>query len=442
VADPSTGSSARASAGAYGRILVVHGRLSRMWFALPVVLGVDLTLALNRGLPWRGELAWCIESLAPALLLLAPFVAGVGAWQARRDAATDRSGLLRACAHGSRQIAAQISVGSLLVAGTHLLVLLSLAGISLHTARIGTWPVGAVLVQLVAFPAFLALGYLVGHAVDHVVAPILAAVAVMALGYTDYLTRLPLGFLGDGTTGTLLGYHQSVLAVVGRVAWCAAITVLCLLSATQRFAAGEGRPAGWVTATVLLGLAATALLARPQVWQFAPGSLTADRCAGERPRTCTLPAYADLLPRTAGIVTRTAHLLESTGALGIPLTYVGWWPTVPPSLPTVSVAQPGTADRPAAALVIAADVVAPTNCPQWRSNDDLGPAVTAQGLVLSWLVRQDPELGPGAGSELSGVDDRAFGRLSAAIQRVWVGRATTALAACRFADLPALPSGP
>ncbi|MDP9221510.1 MAG: hypothetical protein M3P23_13375, partial [Actinomycetota bacterium] len=229
MADSSARSSALASAGAYGRILVVQGRLSRMWFALPVVLGVDLTLALGRGLPWRGELAWCIESIAPAVLLLAPFVAGVGAWQARRDAATDRNGLLRACARGSRHVAAQIAVGSLLVAGTHLLVLLGLAGISLHTARIGTWPVGSVLVQLVAFPAFLALGHLVGHAVDHAVAPILAAVAATALGYTDYLTRLPLGFLGDGTTGTLLGYHQSALAVVGRVAWCTAVTALCLL---------------------------------------------------------------------------------------------------------------------------------------------------------------------------------------------------------------------
>ena len=27
-------------------------------------------------------------------------------------------------------------------------------------------------------------------------------------------------------------------------------------------------------------------------------------------------------------------------------------------------------------------------------------------------------------------------------QREWVGRATTALATCRFADLPAFPSGP
>jgi hypothetical protein len=122
---------------------------------------------------------------------------------------------------------------------------------------------------------------------------------------------------------------------------------------------------------------------------------------------------------------------------------VGWWPTVSPSLATVSVAQPGTADQPAAAVVIAADVIAPTSCPQWRGNDDLGPAVTARGLVLGWLVRQDPRLGDaGAGSAASGVDGGAFARLSAAAQRDWVGRATTALATCRFADLPALPSGP
>jgi hypothetical protein len=190
-------------------------------------------------------------------------------------------------------------------------------------------------------------------------------------------------------------------------------------------------------------LAAGALVARPQVWQFAPGSLTADRCTGERPRTCTLPAYASLLPRTAGIVTRTARLLQSTGAQGIPSTYVGWWPTVAPSLATVSVAQPGTAHQPAAAVVIAADVVAPTSCPQWRGSDDLGPAVAAQGLVLGWLARQDPGLGAaGAGSAGSGVDAAAFGRLSAVTQRDWVGRATTALATCRFADLPALPSAP
>jgi hypothetical protein len=428
---------------AWRRIVVVQAQLSKMWLVLPVVLGVDLTFALGRGLPWRGELAWCIESMAPAVLLLAPFVAGVGAWQSRRDTATDRAGLLRAAAHGSRHVVAQIATGAVLVAGTHLLVLLALSGISVRTARIGPWPVGAVLVQLAAVPAFLAVGYLVGHAVDHAVAPILAAAVALALGYVDYLTPLPFGFLDDGTTGTLLGYHQSAMAVFGRVAWCTAVTVLCLLPATRRFAAGRGRPAGWVTAAVLLVLAAGALVARPQVWQFAPGSLTADRCTGERPRTCTLPAYASLLPRTAGIVTRTARLLESTGAQGIPSTYVGWWPTVPPSLATVSVAQPGTAHQPAAAVVIAADVVAPTSCPQWRGNDDLGPAVAAQGLVLGWLARQDPALGAaGAGSAGSDVGGGAFGRLSAATQRDWVGRATTALATCRFADLPALPTGP
>ena len=388
------------------RLLLVQARLTRIWFVLPVVVGLDVTVAVDRGLPWRGELAWCIESMAPAILLLAPFLAGVGAWQALRDNATDHSGLLRRCRRGQRHVVAEIAVGAALAGAAHLLVLVVLAGVSLSTARIGSWPVGAALVQLAAFPAFVALGYLVGHVVDHAVAPVLAAFLALALAYCDYLTRLPLGFLSDGVTGTLLGYRQSTLAVAGRLAFCAAVTVLCARAAMTHFAGGRARPVVTVIAAVTLVAATAAVGARPEVWRFTPGTLTADRCLGERPRTCTLPDYAPLLPRTARLVSRTAELLESAGARGGPTTYVGWWPTVAPAVATVSVAQPGTADQPALPLVIAADVVAPTSAAVARPAD-LTPAVAAQAVVLAWLVQQDPELGRGSGDPAAGtgVDD-------------------------------------
>jgi hypothetical protein len=404
---------------------------------VPELVAIDLMVASDRGLPWRGELAWAVDSMAPAVLLMAPFLAGVGAWQALQDRRTDRAGLLRACPFGVRHGWLRIATAALVGVAVHAAVLAGITLVSRHTAQIGGWPVGAAAVQLAAIPAFVALGAAVGAVVDHSLAVLMAALLALGLGYADLLTRLPLGFLGDGTTGTLLGYGQSGLGVAGRLTWCAGGTIGAGLVGSRGFA----RSPRWVLAlgvvVVLLTTGACATAARPTIWNLRPGTQTATRCQGELPRTCVVPAYGFLLPRTSRLVTRTASLLASARARGGPTTYVGWWPAATPSAATVTVISPGRAAEPAAADLVAGDVVAPRSCPQWRTGQDLDAANAAQRLVLAWLAAQDPELGPAAGAESSDDDLIAFRKLPAAAQRDWVGSAATRLATCRFAELVA-----
>lgn len=416
---------------------MVQARLTSIWFVVPVLVAIDVMVAADRGLPWRGELAWAVDSMAPAILLMAPFLAGVGAWQAVQDRRTDRDGLLRACPFGARHWWLRITTAALVGVALHAAVLLGITLISLRTAQIGGWPVGAASVQLAAIPAFVALGAAVGAVVDHALAAVMAALLALGLGYADLLTRLPLGFLGDGTTGTLFGYGQSGLGVAGRLIWCTGVTIGVGLVGARGFARSRRWVPAVAAAVALLITGACVTAARPNIWNLRPGAQTATRCQGDQPRTCVVPAYGSLLPRTARVVTRTASLLASAGAQSAPTTYVGWWPTAPTTAATVSVVRPGTAAEPAAADLIAADVVAPRSCPQWRTGQDLEAATAAQRLILAWLADQDPELGPAAGAESSDGDVVALGRLPAAAQRDWVGSAATRLATCRFTELVA-----
>jgi hypothetical protein len=316
-------------------------------------------------------------------------------------------------------------------------VLAACAAVSLGTAHVGGWPVGPVLIQLAAFPAFTGLGYVIGWFVDHPVGPLLAAAIALLAAYTDYGNyRWPLGFMSDGGEGSWVGQQPDSWAVLGRLAWCTALSGLAVLAASWRFAAASGRWIQVVVLTALLVFAVRAVQTHPRVWTDRNPAPLADHCTGEQPRVCVLRDYAGLAGRTARIVDRTAALLRSAGARGLPETYVGWWPSAAPPGNEVFVVRPGTAYEPAAPLLIASDVVAPTACPQWQTGEDLDRVSSAQQLVLTWLVRQDPSLSGRKHVTPSGADVNAFLRLPDEQQRVRVAALATAMATCRFSDLP------
>ena len=270
-----------------------------------------------------------------------------------------------------------------------------LGGVSLRTASVGGWPVGPVLVQLAAFPAFTALGYLIGWSVDHIVGtPVAAAVALLA-AYTDYGNeRWPLGFVTGGGTGSFAGQHPDLGAVLGRLAFCAGVTGLALLATTWLFGAGRSRWVAAVAGTALLIYGGYAVQAHPEIWVEQVPAPAADHCVGARPRVCVLPDFAGLAGRAARIADGASALLRSTGATGLPDTYVGWFPGVPPG-DVVTIFDPETAYQPASAVVILGDVVAPKSCPQWYSGVDLDRESAAEQVVLTWLVEQDPSLSGG-----------------------------------------------
>lgn len=422
--------------GARRRIVAVVLRSPAVWAVLPVVVGLDVMVALGRHAGWRGELDSLAESLAPVLMLLSPFLAGLGAWLARQDRALDASGLLRSCAQGRRHIALRVTVAAALPASLHLLVLTVLGWVSLRTASVGGWPVGPVLAQLAAFPAFTAVGYLIGWYVDHIVGtPMAAAVALLA-AYTDYGNeRWPLGFVTGGGTGSFAGQHPDLRAVLGRLAFCAAVTGLALLATTWLFGAGRSRWIGAAAGTALLLVGGRAVQGHPEIWVEQVPAPASDHCVGARPRVCVLPDFASLADRVARIADRASALLRSTGATGLPDTYVGWFPAAPPG-DVVTIFDPETAYQPASALVILGDVVAPKSCQQWYSGVDLDRESSAEQVVLTWLVEQDPSLSGGLRVPHAGADVAGFLRRSATEQRARVAELATSLATCRFADLP------
>jgi hypothetical protein len=369
-------------------------------------------------------------------MLLAPFLAGLGAWLARQDRALDASGLLRSCARGRRHIPLRVAAAAALPAGLHLLVLCVLGIVSLRTASVGGWPVGPVLVQLAAFPAFCALGYAIGWYVDHLVGPLVAAGVALLAAYTDYGNeRWPLGFITGGGTGSLAGHHPDPRAVLGRIAFCAAVTVFALLMATWVFAASRS---WWAQAAACFGLlvfGVQAVQAHPEIWVEQVPAPVRDHCVGEAPRICVLPDFAGLAGRAARIADRAAALVRSTGATGLRDTYVGWFPGAPPG-DVVTVFDQNTAYQPAGSLVIVGDVVAPKSCPQWYSGVDLDRESAAEQVVLTWLVGRDPSLSGGEQVPHAGADLAGFRRRTPAEQRARVAELATALSTCRFADLP------
>lgn len=422
------------------QIASVALRSRAVWFVLPVFLGLDVMVACSRGAGWRGELSSLSEAIAPVVMLFSPFLAGVGAWSARQDRSLDASGLLRSCAEGRRHIAVRVVVAAGVPAALHLLVLTVLGAISLMTARVGGWPVGPLLVQVAAFPAFTAMGYGIGWFVDHLVGPLLAAAVALLAAYGDYgSSRWPLGLISDGGTGSWVSQQPDRLAVLGRLAFCVAVSGLAVLAAGSAFAAGRAR---WIQVTACAGLllfGARVAQTHPRIWTERVPAPVADHCTGERPRVCVLPDYAGLAARAARIADRTAMLLRSTGAEGLPDTFVGWFPAVDPTANSLTIFDPETAYQPAESLVIVGDVVAPTGCPQWRTGVDLDHVGAAEQIVLTWLVGQDPGLAGGKGVTHAGADVNGFLRRSPEQQRARVAELATELATCRFADLP--PTG-
>ncbi|MFL6098941.1 MAG: hypothetical protein ACJ71T_03190 [Actinomycetales bacterium] len=375
------------------RIATVALHSPAVWLVLPVFLGLDVMVALSRGAGWRGELSSLVEAIAPVVMLFSPFLAGLGAWSARQDRALDVSGLLRSCAEGRRHLAVRVSVAAGVPAVLHLLVLMVLGAVSLTTAHVGGWPIGPLLVQFAAFPAFTALGYLIGWFVDHLVGLLVAAAVALLAAYTDYGSpRWPLGFISDGGSGSFISRHPDDLAVLGRLTFCVAVSGLALLAACSTFAAGRSR---WIQLSACAGLllfGVRVVQTHPLVWTPRAPIPVADHCTGERPQVCVLPDYAGLAERAAHIADRTAVLLRSTGASGLPDTFVGWFPSVPPAENTLTIFDPETAYQPAESLVIMGEVVAPSGCPQWRTGVDLDDVGAAEQIVLTWLVGQDPGL--------------------------------------------------
>jgi hypothetical protein len=98
--------------------------------------------------------------------------------------------------------------------------------------------------------------------------------------------------------------------------------------------------------------------------------------------------------------------------------------------------QPGTAYAVPPALLVVSDIVAPKSCGQWHTGTDLDREGAAEQIVLTWLVQQDPDLAGGRPVSHAGADVQGFQRRSPDQQRARVATLATALATCRFAELP------
>ncbi|WP_142157215.1 hypothetical protein [Cellulomonas sp. SLBN-39] len=177
-----------------------------MWAALATI-AAEISVALQRGMQWRGDLVWTVDWVPVAFIIVGPVVAGLAAID---TALTVQGGSHLFKRPVTRTPAFAVTLAYAAVIGTaHLVVV---AGVLVVSAP----PVGdpgvvlAIMVQLAMLTLFAAIGTTLGRFVGVVMAGALGALSVFALLFFasapgDGLALLEFG----GATLPRIGYAYS-----------------------------------------------------------------------------------------------------------------------------------------------------------------------------------------------------------------------------------------
>lgn len=415
---------------------------SRMWWALPAAAGLLIFAATDRGAPWRGELAWGIEFVGAIHLFVLPVFAATAAWDGIPW------GRLESLALAPRRRVAPLLWLATTAAPALLLQLLACAAIavtSLTAGHIGTTPWLPMLNQLLAVVVAASVGLAVGFRWPRLPALLAAFTVLFIATAADYGSYLPLGLMGDGSTGTLVGLHPDPANQLLRALFSIAVIACAVLAMQPRQTPGATRgtvrhpthrQVAWCAAITFVAIACVGLAARPD--SYLPGApLEATSCTRATPTFCTLPEWSSSRAEGARRIALARAVLDRWGVQGGPETYVAWWPTAPKNVASVRLIRPDFATKLVPVQDTVMDVIAPQDCAFWSAQT--APRLDAQVAreALTYLaIRSEPRLGTASEPV---VPMSVFLQLPADQQAAYVRQAATALAACQPDQVPPLP---
>ncbi|TFH72120.1 hypothetical protein [Cellulomonas sp. HD19AZ1] len=369
-----------------------------LWAALATI-AAEMSVALQRGMQWRGDLIWTVDWVPVSFIIVGPVVAGLAAIDTA-SSARGASHLFARPVTRTPAFAITLAYGTV-VGAAHLAVL----GVALIVSDPPVWDpwVGvAVLVQLAMLTLFATIGTTLGRFVGVVMAGVLAALSVFGLLFVasapgDGPALLEFG----GATLPRIGYAYSPIFLSSQlVLLSTAIAALLLLrpvdpihkprpSRSDLVAAGAALVAVAVGSAYLPGQRLVAVEASPTLCGAVQ---TVPTCFYPQHRR-VMPVfqeqfwvlvsaarengYEDLVPRRLAEASRTELPQEARD--GTAAVYV-----MPEHLQ----------GRAPSLWEIASGIVQPVHCAQVKG--ELPPSERywqdLQALVVTWVSLADPDV--------------------------------------------------
>jgi hypothetical protein len=414
-----------------------------MWWSpvrylLPVFVGVELALLLDRGQPWRGEWAWTVDWVGSNVVLLGPIVAGVAAWRV----VTVSSGLGEAAEVMSPSGVAPL-VELVGVIGwawlSHCLCVAAalLLTFSLHPAGFpGLLPL---LPQFVHIAAYAALGAILGTVVPNPLMAPLTAISLLVAVTQFSAGRFPsLWVYVGGATTSLVGLRYNPQVVLAQL-----VMGVCLF--LLAFAVRRSRASG-LRLVKPLALASGIPLVAASSWlsggpqQYVPvATMPAWACDGDAPTVCVHQANAWAKEPIERVLHALTAAARDEGAHQLPERFQQLSPggEVDPTA-RAFVINPGSVSHGAAdPLQFVHYFVLDTRCLTADASPP-GIAIARLQLVSEYLV---VKAGLAAEATLA---DPALDALMSADPRgraAWIVEALDASRRCQFSAVPPPPSG-
>jgi hypothetical protein len=294
------------------------------WWLAGVAAAV-VTWRVSASMQQLGVTLWpeASRGVAYALVLLGPAAGALGSWAGGRD---EQFGLHHLTAGGPRTPLTRH--WTLLVAVSLPLMLGYLLGAIpnlLHASRQATWggpDIPLMLVGLVAIPAYVALGYVVGRLGRRwLTAPLVALgiyfgqyLLIVKSGPAQLLVPFPTGQL----TPWLLPPHEVAMSAVVWWTFVAVASIAALKVVVTTSRRGRSIAVGALTFAMAAATWAASGVMRHEAWA-AEGHSTAEPVCDVSglPTVCVHPAYRALLPETVELVRPVLAPLE--GIPGSPL---------------------------------------------------------------------------------------------------------------------------
>jgi len=403
-------------------------------YFLPVFLGIESALVLDRGMPWRGEWAWTVDWPGSNVVILGPLLAGLAVW---------RTVSVRAGLSDSGEVMSPSGLAPL----AELVGVIGWAwlahGIAIITALSLTWSVHPdgvpdllpLLPQFVHLAGYAGLGALLGALVPQpLMAPLTAITLLFAVTQFSAGHFPALWVYVGGATSSLVGLSYNPQVVLAQLVLGGGLFLLAFVVRRGPVDGLRVLRSAAIACGVPLAVAALWLAEGPD--QYVPvASALEQSCMGEAPTVCVFEANRWAGPPLQHVFHALAQAARAEGAADLPARFEQSVPGQPtdPAVPTFVINSGSVTTTRADPWQAAHYFVLDRRC---LSADASPPGVSIGRLQLlaEYLVMKagladavpDPRL-----SDLM--------RSSPAHRAAWVVAALEASRQCRFADVPTPP---
>lgn len=198
------------------------------WLAIPAI-GIEITMFLQRGMPWRGESLWTVDWFGISLFILGPLAAGVAAIDAAKLSRPGNIHLVVSVLRRGRAYAWAAAWCALPLAAVHLIVIFTalMVGQAWHPSVSWLSLVAGAMVQALAIGGYTAIGSALGRFATPTVAGLIGAAGVFVLNYViagafatkENFQLLKLGgatvtMIGKSFNTAYLGWQAFIFAVI------------------------------------------------------------------------------------------------------------------------------------------------------------------------------------------------------------------------------------